>query len=196
MTGTAGRGGSGVRCDAAATLEQTERGGIAALGARRAHSDGALGAGRGRRGLGCGCRPLQRARQARRRADRAKPDRQGHAGHQYYARCGERWYSACRSAFCRQRARHSAIFRPAAPRPAICATIARLYAGAAYHSVANHRLCTAEGILPLIWERGEPHGSGLGTVRCVVEHANAWLCSPTSASIAATIDRRASSMPC
>ena len=22
---------------------------------------------------------------------------------------------------------------------------------------------------------GEPHGSGLGTVRCVVEHANAWL---------------------
>ena len=33
----------------------------------------------------------------------------------------------------------------------------------------------AEGILPLIRQRGEPHGSGLGTVRCVVEHANAWL---------------------
>ena len=44
-----------------------------------------------------------------------------------------------------------------------------------YHSAANHRLCAAEGILPLIRERGEPHGSGLGTVRCVVEHANAWL---------------------
>jgi hypothetical protein len=36
-------------------------------------------------------------------------------------------------------------------------------------------LCAAEGILPLIRERGEPHGSGLGTVRCIVEHANAWL---------------------
>src|SRR5215210_2833897 len=39
----------------------------------------------------------------------------------------------------------------------------------------NRRLCAAEGILPLIRDRGEPHGSGLGTVRCVVEHANAWL---------------------
>jgi hypothetical protein len=33
----------------------------------------------------------------------------------------------------------------------------------------------AEGIPPLIRERGEPHGSGLGTRRRVVEHANAWL---------------------
>ena len=24
-------------------------------------------------------------------------------------------------------------------------------------------------------DRGEPHSSGLGTVRCIVEHANAWL---------------------
>jgi hypothetical protein len=29
--------------------------------------------------------------------------------------------------------------------------------------------------VPLIRERGEPHGSGLGTIRCIVEHANAWL---------------------
>jgi len=57
----------------------------------------------------------------------------------------------------------------------VCAAIARLYADAAYHSAENHRLCAAEGILPLIRKRGEPHGSGLGTVRCVVEHANAWL---------------------
>jgi transposase len=57
----------------------------------------------------------------------------------------------------------------------VCAAIAPLYADAAYHSAENRRLCAAEGILPLIRQRGEPHGSGLGTVRCVVEHANAWL---------------------
>jgi hypothetical protein len=57
----------------------------------------------------------------------------------------------------------------------VCAAIARLYADAAYHSAENRKLCAAEGILPLIRQRGEPHGSGLGTVRCVVEHANAWL---------------------
>jgi Transposase DDE domain len=57
----------------------------------------------------------------------------------------------------------------------VCAAIARLYADAAYHSAENRRLCAAEGILPLIRESGQPHGSGLGTVRCVVEHANAWL---------------------
>jgi hypothetical protein len=43
------------------------------------------------------------------------------------------------------------------------------------HSAENRGPCAAEGILPLIRERGEPHGSGLGTVRCLVEHANAWL---------------------
>src|ERR671938_325444 len=57
----------------------------------------------------------------------------------------------------------------------VCTAIARLYADAAYHSAENRRLCAAEGILPLIRESGEPHGSGLGTVRCIVEHANAWL---------------------
>src|SRR3954464_13303176 len=57
----------------------------------------------------------------------------------------------------------------------VCAAIARLYADAAYHSAENRRLCAVEGILPLIRESGEPHGSGLGAVRCVVEHFNAWL---------------------
>jgi hypothetical protein len=57
----------------------------------------------------------------------------------------------------------------------VCAAIARLYADAGYNSAENRRLCAAEGILPLIRSRGEPHGSGLGTVRCVIEHANAWL---------------------
>src|SRR4051794_9495063 len=55
----------------------------------------------------------------------------------------------------------------------VCAAITRLDADAAYHSAENHWRCAAEGILPLIRKRGEPHGSGLGTVRCVVEHANA-----------------------
>jgi DDE family transposase len=57
----------------------------------------------------------------------------------------------------------------------VCTAIARLYADAAYHSAENRRLCVAEGILPLIRERGEPHRCRLGTLRCVVEHANAWL---------------------
>ena len=57
----------------------------------------------------------------------------------------------------------------------VCAAIARLYADAGYDSAENRRLCATEGILPLIREKGEPHGSGLGTVRCIVEHANAWL---------------------
>lgn len=58
---------------------------------------------------------------------------------------------------------------------AVCAAIARLYADAAYYSAENRRLCAAEGILPLIRQSGQPHGSGVGTVRCVVEHVNAWL---------------------
>ena len=57
----------------------------------------------------------------------------------------------------------------------VCTAIARLYANAAYHSAENHKLCAAEGILPLIRERGELHSSGLGTVLCFVKHANAWL---------------------
>jgi hypothetical protein len=32
-----------------------------------------------------------------------------------------------------------------------------------------------EPATPEICDKPEPHGSGLGTVRCVVEHANAWL---------------------
>src|SRR5919205_141999 len=72
---------------------------------------------------------------------------------------------------------HDTMLFPALLRRAlvVCAAIARLYADAAYHSAENRRLCAAEGILPLIRERGEPHGSGLGPVRCIVDHENAWL---------------------
>src|SRR3954470_24781450 len=70
---------------------------------------------------------------------------------------------------------HDTMLFPALLRRAlvVCVAITRLYADAAYHSAENRRLCAAGGILPLIRERGEPHGSGLGTVRCIVEHANA-----------------------
>ena len=57
----------------------------------------------------------------------------------------------------------------------VCAAIARLYADAGYDSAENRGLCERDGILPVIRQIGEPHGSGLGAVRCIVEHANAWL---------------------
>jgi transposase len=57
----------------------------------------------------------------------------------------------------------------------VCAAIARLYADAAYDSAENRRLCPQDGIQPHIRQVGAPHGSGLGAVRCVVEHDRAWL---------------------
>ena len=57
----------------------------------------------------------------------------------------------------------------------VCAAIGRLYADAAYDSADNRDLCLRDGIQPYIRQVGEPHGSGLGTVRCVVEHDCAWL---------------------
>ena len=57
----------------------------------------------------------------------------------------------------------------------VCAAIGRLYADAAYHSAENRQLCLQDGIEPCIREVGAPHGSGLGSVRCVVEHDCAWL---------------------
>lgn len=57
----------------------------------------------------------------------------------------------------------------------VCAAIGGLYADAAYDSAENRRLCLHDGIQPHIREAGRPHGSGLGAVRCVVEHDCAWL---------------------
>jgi hypothetical protein len=56
----------------------------------------------------------------------------------------------------------------------VCAAIGRLYADATYDR-ANRSLCVQGGIQPCIREVGVSHGSGLGTVRCVVEHDCAWL---------------------
>jgi transposase len=57
----------------------------------------------------------------------------------------------------------------------VCAAIGRLYADAGYDSAENRDLCLRDGIEPHIRKVGEAHGSGLGSVRCVVEHDCAWL---------------------
>ena len=57
----------------------------------------------------------------------------------------------------------------------VCAAIGRLYADAAYGSADSGGLCAREGIQPFIREVGQPQESGLGTVRCFVEHDCAWL---------------------
>ena len=57
----------------------------------------------------------------------------------------------------------------------VCAAIGRLYADAGYDSAENRGLCLGDGIQPHLRQAGEPHGSGLGSVRCVVEHDCAWL---------------------
>ena len=57
----------------------------------------------------------------------------------------------------------------------VCAAIGRLYADAGYDGAENRGLCAREGIQPSIREVGRPHGSGLGSVRCMVEHDCAWL---------------------
>jgi transposase len=57
----------------------------------------------------------------------------------------------------------------------VCAAIGRLYADTGYDSVDNRWLCLRDGIQPHIRKKGEPHGSGLGTVRCIVEHGCAWV---------------------
>jgi transposase len=58
---------------------------------------------------------------------------------------------------------------------AVCAAIGRLYGDAGYDSAENRSLCLQDGIQPQIRRIGEAHGSGLGAVRCVVEHDCAWL---------------------
>ena len=57
----------------------------------------------------------------------------------------------------------------------VCAATGRPYADAGYDSAENRGLCLRDGIEPHIREVGAPHGSGLGAVRCVVEHDCAWL---------------------
>ncbi len=60
---------------------------------------------------------------------------------------------------------------------AACAAIAKLYADAGYDSAFNREFCRRQGVDPRIRRRGDPHGSGLGTVRHIVENVIAWLLS-------------------
>ena len=57
----------------------------------------------------------------------------------------------------------------------ICAAISRLHADAGCDSAENRTFFRHDGIQPHSRKVGEPHGWGLGTVRCVVEHGCAWL---------------------
>src|SRR5215208_230072 len=58
---------------------------------------------------------------------------------------------------------------------AVCAGIGKLFGDAGYDSAENRGMCLRDGIQPQIRRIGEPHGSGLGAVRYVVEHDCAWL---------------------
>jgi transposase len=50
-----------------------------------------------------------------------------------------------------------------------------LYADRAYHSEMHRILLWNQGIATHIARRGQPHGSGLGKVRWVVERTLSWL---------------------
>lgn len=45
----------------------------------------------------------------------------------------------------------------------------------AYDSTEHRRALRRYGIIPVVARQGTPHGSGLGTVRWVVERSNSWL---------------------
>jgi len=51
----------------------------------------------------------------------------------------------------------------------------KVYADRGYDHDSHRRLVRARGITPNIARRGQPHGSGLGTLRWVVERSFAWL---------------------
>jgi transposase len=50
-----------------------------------------------------------------------------------------------------------------------------LYGDRGYAHDKHHRLLRKRGVTPKIARRRQPHGSGLGKVRWVVEHTFAWL---------------------
>lgn len=58
---------------------------------------------------------------------------------------------------------------------AVCASIGKVFADAGYDSAFNRDRCRKQGVEPVIRRRGDEHGSGLGTIRHIVENANAWL---------------------
>jgi hypothetical protein len=80
-----------------------------------------------------------------------------------------------RRALGHQRPRHAALPASAAPGPG-CRRYHRQAVRRAGHDSADNRgPCLRDGSHPCIRKLGAPHGSGLGAVRCVVEHDGAWL---------------------
>lgn len=175
MAGAAGRRRARLRLHLAPPPGQLECHGFAAAGPHRPGPDGALGT-RGRLLGGGGGRQLFGPGQARRRADRPHPTDRGKAGTKYHLVVATDGIplAAIPSA---ANVHDTRLFgHPLRLAQVVCAAaIGRLYADAAYDSAANRQLCRRDGIQPCIREVGEPHGSGLGAVRCVVEHGCAWL---------------------
>jgi hypothetical protein len=144
--------------------------GRAAPGPCRPGPDGARGA-RGR-ALGRGGRRLLGAGRARRRADRPRPRRPRQGGDQGPRGGLDRRPPAGRCSLGRRRPRHAALPASAAPGPGGLRRHRRAVCGrrAAYDGAENRGLRPRDGIQPPIRRVvGEPHGSGLGAVRCVVE---------------------------
>jgi len=56
-----------------------------------------------------------------------------------------------------------------------CAAVARLYADAGYDGADIPVALLARGYPARHPQAGQPHGPGLGQIRCIVVHANAWL---------------------
>jgi hypothetical protein len=61
----------------------------------------------------------------------------------------------------------------------IRAAIGRLYADAGCDGADDRRICPRGGNQPRIRKAGEARGSGLGTIRCVVERGGAWSLAAT-----------------
>ncbi|MCM8735445.1 transposase [Azospirillum sp. A1-3] len=57
----------------------------------------------------------------------------------------------------------------------VCIALSRLYAETGYDSADKHWFFLCHGVQPHISKIDEPHGSGQGKVRCLVEHARTWL---------------------
>ncbi len=104
--------------------------------------------------------------------DRGKPGTEYHVA---VSTDGIRRHPAGRHSFGRRPPRHPALPHLLRLAQVVRAAIGRLYADAGYDSADNRGLCLRDGIQPHIRKAGEPHGSGLGPVRGVVEHGCAWL---------------------
>ena len=174
MAGTASHGRARLQFHLAPSPGRLERHGTAAPGPCRPGPDGARGT-RGR-SLGRGGRQLSVRAKRGGELTGPNPTDRGKAGTKYHAVVASADGLPLGVVPSAANVHDTRLF-PHLLRLAqvVCAAIGRLYADAGYDSADNRGLCVREGIRPLIREVGQPHGSGLGAVRCVVEHDCAWL---------------------